>query len=69
MKTTMPNGLTAWGKTGSRPGYTSGLFATRDLSRVLVYSLNPTGNKDGSEAPYIQKIAAAVLDPDLLTGD
>ncbi|GLY88476.1 serine hydrolase domain-containing protein [Actinoallomurus iriomotensis] len=69
MRTTMPNGLTAWGKTGSRPGYTSGLFATRDLGRVLVYSLNPTGNKDGSESPYIQKIAAAVLDPDLATGN
>ncbi|MCW2861001.1 MAG: peptidase [Actinoallomurus sp.] len=65
MKTTMPNGLTGWGKTGSRPGYTSGLFASRDLSRVLVYSLNPTGNKDGSEMPYVIKIAAAAFDPSL----
>jgi D-alanyl-D-alanine carboxypeptidase len=67
MKTTLPNGLTGWGKTGSRPGYTSGLFATRDLRRVLVYSLNPTGNKDGSEMPYIIKIAAATFDPDMIT--
>lgn len=65
MKTTLPNGLTGWGKTGSRPGYTSGLFATRDLRRILVYSLNPTGNKDGSEMPYVLKIAAATFDPDL----
>jgi D-alanyl-D-alanine carboxypeptidase len=65
MKTTMPNGLTGWGKTGSRPGYTSGLFATRDLSRVLVYSMNPTGNKDGSEMPYVIKIASAAFDPSL----
>jgi D-alanyl-D-alanine carboxypeptidase len=65
MRTTMPNGLTGWGKTGSRPGYTSGLFASRDLSRVLVYSLNPTGDKDGSEMPYVIKIAAATFDPSL----
>ncbi|MGW7411581.1 serine hydrolase domain-containing protein [Streptomyces sp. NPDC054863] len=32
-----------WGKTGSRPGYTSGVFATRDLKRRLVYSFNSTG--------------------------
>jgi D-alanyl-D-alanine carboxypeptidase len=68
MKTTLPNGLTGWGKTGSRPGYTSGLFATRDLRRVLVYSLNPTGNKDGSEMPYVLKIAAATFDPGLADG-
>jgi D-alanyl-D-alanine carboxypeptidase len=68
MRTTLPNGLTGWGKTGSRPGYTSGLFATRDLRRVLVYSLNPTGNKDGAEMPYVMRIAAAVFDPDLAGG-
>jgi D-alanyl-D-alanine carboxypeptidase len=65
MRTVLPNGLVGWGKTGSRPGYTSGLFATRDLRRVLVYSLNPTGNKDGSEMPYVLKIAAATFDPGL----
>ena len=63
MRVTLPNGLTGWGKTGSRPGYTSGLFASKDLRRVLVYSLNPTGNKDGSEQPYVLKIAAAAFDP------
>lgn len=65
MKTTLPNGLVGWGKTGSRPGYTSGMFATRDLRRVLVYSLNPTGDKDGTEMPYVLKIAAAAFDPGL----
>ncbi|GAB3960415.1 serine hydrolase domain-containing protein [Actinoallomurus acanthiterrae] len=62
-RTTLPNGVTVWGKTGARPGYTSGVFATRDLRRVLVYSLNATGNKDGSESPYITKIAAATFAP------
>ncbi|WP_245984388.1 serine hydrolase domain-containing protein [Streptomyces tateyamensis] len=50
--------LVVWGKTGSRPGWTSGVFATRDLRRKLVYSLNPTG-LDGAEAPYLLRVAAA----------
>ena len=63
MRSVLPNGLTGWGKTGSVPGYTSGLFASRDLRRVLVYSLNPTGDRDGSETPYIAKIVTATFDP------
>jgi len=63
--TTLPNGVTVWGKTGSVPGYTNGMFATRDLRRVLVYSINPTGNANGSETPYVLKIAAATFDPEL----
>jgi len=58
MRVTASNGVTVWGKTGSRPGYTSGVFATRDLSRKIVYSLNPT-NLDGTEIRYVQQIAAA----------
>ncbi len=65
-RTTLPNEVTVWGKSGSVPGYTQAVFATRDLRRVLVYSLNPTGNRDGSEGPYVQSIAAATFDPDLL---
>ncbi|MFE7638115.1 serine hydrolase domain-containing protein, partial [Kitasatospora sp. NPDC057518] len=44
-------GVVAWGKTGSRPGSTSGVFATRDLSRTVVYSVDPTTLK-GTETPY-----------------
>ncbi|MCP2335328.1 serine hydrolase domain-containing protein [Actinomadura rupiterrae] len=62
------NGVVAWGKSGSRPGYTTGLMATRDLSRVIAYSLNATGNKDGSEGPYVVRIAAATFDPTLTSG-
>ncbi|AUG80578.1 peptidase [Kitasatospora sp. MMS16-BH015] len=54
------NGVTLWGKTGSRPGYVSGVFATRDLARKMVYSFNPTGLQ-GAEGRYIQRLAAAVL--------
>ncbi|GAA5009125.1 serine hydrolase domain-containing protein [Kitasatospora paranensis] len=53
-------GVELWGKTGSRPGWTSGVFATRDLARTVVYSLNPTG-LDGAEAPYIMRLAGAVF--------
>ncbi|MEU6218476.1 serine hydrolase domain-containing protein [Streptomyces sp. NPDC047022] len=58
MRVKASNGVVVWGKTGSRPGYTSGVFATRDLSRTIVYSLNPT-NLNGTEMRYIQQIAAA----------
>lgn len=67
-RTALPNGITVWGKSGSTPGYTSAVFATRDLRRVLTYSINPTGNADGSETLYIEKIAAAVFDPQLSGG-
>ncbi|MFE5587722.1 serine hydrolase domain-containing protein [Kitasatospora sp. NPDC056531] len=49
------DGQVAWGKTGSRPGYTSGVFATRDLSRKVVYSVNPTGLL-GAETPYAGRL-------------
>ncbi|MFI9806388.1 serine hydrolase domain-containing protein [Streptomyces sp. NPDC052301] len=58
MRVKASNGVTVWGKTGSRPGYTSGAFATRDLSRKIVYSVNPT-NLEGTEMRYIQQMAAA----------
>ncbi|MGW1894461.1 serine hydrolase domain-containing protein [Streptomyces sp. NPDC002004] len=62
MRVKASNGVVVWGKTGSRPGYTSGVFSTRDLSRKIVYSLNPT-NLNGTEAGYIQRIAAASFGP------
>jgi D-alanyl-D-alanine carboxypeptidase len=55
--------VAVWGKTGSRPGYTTGVFTTTDLSRTLVYSLNATGNKNGSELPYVLRIATATFGP------
>ncbi|MFF8021293.1 serine hydrolase domain-containing protein [Streptomyces sp. NPDC007896] len=58
MRVKASNGVVVWGKTGSRPGYTSGVFATRDLSRKVVYSVNPT-NLNGTEMRYIQQMAAA----------
>ncbi|GAA4297131.1 serine hydrolase domain-containing protein [Streptomyces venetus] len=62
MRVKASNGVVVWGKTGSRPGYTSGVFSTRDLSRKIVYSLNPT-NCNGNESRYVQQIAAASFGP------
>ncbi|GAA3038890.1 serine hydrolase domain-containing protein [Kitasatospora albolonga] len=56
------NGVTLWGKTGSRPGWTSGAFATRDLQRRLVYSFNPTSPR-GADMRYVLRLANAVLPP------
>ncbi|MFE2510771.1 serine hydrolase domain-containing protein [Streptomyces naganishii] len=53
------NGEYVWGKTGSRPGWDNGVFATRDLRHHVVYSLNPTGN--GDDLPYIKAIVNAAL--------
>ncbi|GAA4915484.1 serine hydrolase domain-containing protein [Nonomuraea thailandensis] len=41
----LPGGIVGYGKTGSRYGYASGVGATRDLSRTLVYSVNSTDAK------------------------
>ncbi len=54
------DGVTVWGKTGSRPGYTDGAFATRDLQRVLVYAFTPT-SENANTIPFILGIATAAL--------
>jgi D-alanyl-D-alanine carboxypeptidase len=60
MATTV-SGLTVWGKTGHRPGYTSGLFATRDLERTVVYSVNDTAVASQGPPAIVLRIAAATL--------
>ncbi|MGW4567362.1 serine hydrolase domain-containing protein [Streptomyces sp. NPDC004561] len=59
MRYQLPDGEQAWGKTGSRPGWDNGFFATRDLRHRLVYSLNPTGA--GNDLPYIKALVNAAL--------
>ncbi|GLF96859.1 serine hydrolase domain-containing protein [Streptomyces yaizuensis] len=46
------NGRVVWGKSGARPGYQTGMAATRDLSRTVVFSANSTDAK-GDEAGRI----------------
>lgn len=59
MRYRLPNGEYAWGKTGSRPGWDNGFFATRDLRHRIEYSLNPTGT--GNDLPYIKALVNAGL--------
>ncbi|MER6299534.1 serine hydrolase domain-containing protein [Kitasatospora sp. NPDC001539] len=59
MRYQLPNGEYVWGKTGSRPGWDNGFFATRDLRHRLEYSLNPTGA--GNDLPYIKALVNAGL--------
>ena len=53
-------GVTLWGKTGSRPGYTDGVFATPDLQRIIAYGFTPTGRQPDTSA-FVLAIAAAGL--------
>lgn len=55
MRAVLPNGTEIWGKTGARPGYSSAVFATRDLSRTVVVGLDPTGIS-GEEFPTLWKL-------------
>ncbi|MEU9042458.1 MULTISPECIES: serine hydrolase domain-containing protein [unclassified Kitasatospora] len=55
LRSVLPNGTEIWGKTGARPGYSSGFFATRDLSRTVIVGLNPTGIS-GEEFPTLWKL-------------
>jgi D-alanyl-D-alanine carboxypeptidase len=42
LETFVLNGQRVWGKSGSRPGYATGIAATPDLCRTVVYSVNST---------------------------
>jgi D-alanyl-D-alanine carboxypeptidase len=59
LMTVTVNGLTVWGKTGSRYGYSSGIFATRKLERKLAYTVNPTTKSHDGQPLIVQMIAAA----------
>ncbi|WP_457029189.1 serine hydrolase domain-containing protein [Kitasatospora sp. P5_F3] len=59
MRFSPSDGVVLWGKTGSRPGYTSGIFATRDATRELVYSLTPTSRNGASFAAQYGIASAA----------
>ncbi|MEU6883448.1 serine hydrolase domain-containing protein [Streptomyces sp. NPDC046712] len=61
-RTRLPNnGPLVWGKTGTNRGYTSGVFATPDLRRVLVYSMLPTGKNGDEEFKRIMRMAQAAF--------
>lgn len=56
-------GLILWLKTGSRPGYSTIVAATRDLSRTLVYSVNALEAKAEGMNPVGERIVRAAFLP------
>ncbi|GAA1687176.1 serine hydrolase domain-containing protein [Fodinicola feengrottensis] len=48
---TLPNGTVLWGKTGEDMGYSSGVFATRDLSERGEYAVAETTTNDPMTVP------------------
>ncbi|MGH8917555.1 MAG: serine hydrolase, partial [Acidimicrobiales bacterium] len=60
LMTSTVNGVTVWGKTGTRYGYTNGVWATRDLRRRAVYSVNSTAKSADGPPPIVLKIADAI---------
>jgi D-alanyl-D-alanine carboxypeptidase len=61
---TFPNGVTVWGHTGQTPGYATGLLATRDLARTLVFALTPVEPADGNQVLAAElAIGQAAYDP------
>ena len=69
MAYTLPNGVTVWGHNGETPGYASGVFATRDLARTLVYAITPVGPASGSQVLAAElRIARAAYDPSPTVG-
>lgn len=57
----LPDGTVAWGKSGGRHGYNTGIGATRDLSRTLVYSVNSTNAKGEDTNPVVLGIVMAAF--------
>ncbi|MEV0221100.1 serine hydrolase domain-containing protein [Streptomyces sp. NPDC050704] len=55
------DGTVLWLKSGARPGYSTGLAATRDLSRTLVYSVNATDAKAVAPNPVVERILRATF--------
>jgi D-alanyl-D-alanine carboxypeptidase len=56
-----PNGVLGWGMPAVVHGCISGVGATRDLRRSLVYVVNPTHRGDTQLPPIVQRIAGAVF--------
>ncbi|MFI8965492.1 serine hydrolase domain-containing protein [Streptomyces sp. NPDC053493] len=52
----LPDGSVLWGKTGSDPGYRSGVFATRDLHRRAAYAIG-TASRDSGAPALAQRLA------------
>ncbi|MFI9252782.1 serine hydrolase domain-containing protein [Streptomyces sp. NPDC053069] len=54
-------GTVYWTKSGARYGYSTGIVATQNLSRTLVYSVNSTDAKGDGMNPVAQRIVLAAV--------
>ncbi|MFF5207964.1 serine hydrolase domain-containing protein [Streptosporangium sp. NPDC000396] len=61
MSVPLPDGSVIWGKTGSDPGYRSGIFASRDLNRRMVYSMGTSSSLSTGAPAVAQRLALAAL--------
>ncbi|MFE3449801.1 serine hydrolase domain-containing protein [Nonomuraea sp. NPDC059194] len=57
----LPDGSLLWGKTGSEPGYRSGVFATRDLTLRAVYSMGTSSFRSNGALTVAQRLTMAAL--------
>ncbi|WP_431894037.1 serine hydrolase domain-containing protein [Nonomuraea sp. bgisy101] len=57
----LPDGSLLWGKTGSDPGYRSGVFASRDLGRRAVYSMGTSSSGNNGAPAVAQRLLLAAL--------
>ncbi|TPQ19827.1 serine hydrolase domain-containing protein [Streptomyces sporangiiformans] len=55
------NGVVLWLKTGARPGYSTVIATTPDLSRTLVYSINATDAKSEDMNPVADRVLRATF--------
>jgi D-alanyl-D-alanine carboxypeptidase len=55
------NGVALWLKTGARPGYSTVIATTPDLSRTLVYSINATDAKSEDMNPVADRLLRATF--------
>ncbi|MFF5761385.1 serine hydrolase domain-containing protein [Streptomyces tanashiensis] len=61
MSTPLPDGSVLWGKTGSEPGYRSGVFASRDLDRRAVYAMGTSTSRVNGAPAVAQRLALAAF--------
>ncbi|WP_371637361.1 beta-lactamase family protein [Streptomyces zaomyceticus] len=61
MSTSLPDGSVLWGKTGSDPGYRSGVFASRDLNLRAVYAVGTSSSSVNPAAAVSQRLALAAF--------
>ncbi|WP_328872037.1 beta-lactamase family protein [Streptomyces sp. NBC_00287] len=59
----LPGGTTAWGMAGVVHGYLSGLGATRDLKRRVVYMMSPRTRGTMRVPPTVQSLLTTALTP------